>query len=115
MQLLPDLVDGTLNDNERAEAEAAIQQYPELQRDLEIARQVRAVLVALQENYPELRVSANFEARLLARVRQRSIGLDVLDLSYTTFTAWVVEFINLLGGLIIPIASPSRSTLPLGS
>jgi anti-sigma factor RsiW len=114
-QLLPDLVDGTLSDDERAQAEVALQQYPELQRDLEIARQVRTVLATLQANYPEVRVPAGFEARLLARVRQRNASLEVLDLSCTTFTAWLVEFINLLGGLLVPVASPSRSTLPLGS
>lgn len=114
-QLIPDLVDGTLADDVRTQAEAALQQYPELQRDLEIARQVRTVLATLQANYPEMRVPAGFESRLLARVRQRSAGLDVLDLSCTTFTAWLVEFINLLGGLLVPVTSPSRSTLPLGS
>ncbi len=114
-QLLSDLVDGTLTEDVRAEAEAALQQYPELQRDLEIARQVRTVLATLQANYPEMRVPTGFEARLLARVRQRSAGLDVLDLSCTTFTAWLVEFINLIGGLLVPVASPSRSTRPGGA
>jgi beta-phosphoglucomutase-like phosphatase (HAD superfamily) len=113
--LIPDLVDGTLSDDERAQAEAALQQYPELQRELEIARQVRTVLATVQANYPELRVSAGFEARLLARVRERSAGLEILDLSCTAFTEWLVEFINLLGGLFVPVASSSRSTLPLGS
>ncbi len=114
-QLLSDLVDGTLTEDVRVEAETALQQYPELQRDLEIARQVRTVLATLQANYPEMRVPAGFEARLLARVRQRSAGLDVLDLSCTTFTAWIVELINLIGGLLVPVASPSRSTRPSGA
>lgn len=113
-QLLPDLVDGTLPDDIRIEAEAALQRYPEAQRDLEIARQIRIVLATLQEDYPELLVPAGFEARLLARVRQSSAGLDVLDLSCTTFTAWLVEFINLLGGLIVPNPA-SRSTRPAGA
>jgi len=114
-QLLPDLVDGTLSEDVRVEAETALQQYPELQRDLEIARQVRTVLATLQANYPEMRVPTGFEARLLERVRQRSAGLDVLDLSCTTFTAWIVELINLIGGLLVPVASPSRSTRPGGA
>ncbi len=113
--LIPDLVDGTLSDDERSQAEAALQQYPELQRDLEIARQVRTVLATLQANYPEMRVSAGFEARLVARVRERSAGLEILDLSCTAFAEWLIEFINLLSGLFVPVASPSRSTLPLGS
>jgi len=114
MQLLPDLVDGTLSDDTRIEAEAALQVYPEVQRDLEIARQIRTVLATLQADYPELRVPAGFEARLLTRVRQRGAGLDVLDLSCTTFTAWLVEFINLIGGLLVPV-STSQSTRPIGA
>ncbi len=113
-QLLPDLVDGTLPDEVRTEAETALQLYPELQRDLEIARQIRTVLATLQADYPELRVPAGFEAKLLARVRQRSAGLDVLDLSCTTFTAWLVEFINLIGGLLVPVPT-TRSTRPAGA
>lgn len=113
-QLLPDLVDGTLPEDIRIEAEAALQLYPEVQRDLEIARQIRTVLATLQADYPELRVPAGFEARLLARVRQRSAGLDVLDLSYPTLTAWLVEFINLIAGLLVPVPA-SRSTRPLGA
>ncbi len=107
--LLPDLVDGTVTDDQRIEAEAALQLYPELQRDLEISRQIRTMLATIQSDYPELRVPPGFEAKLLARVRQRSAGLDVLDLSCTTFTAWLVEFINLIGGLLVPF-SPSIST-----
>ncbi len=113
-QLLPDLVDGTLTDATRAEAEAALQLYPNAQRDLEIARQIRTVFATLQVDYPDLRLPAGFEARLLARVRERSAGLDVLDLSCTTFTAWLIEFINLIGGLLVP-APPSRSTRPIGA
>ena len=113
-QLLPDLVDGVLSEDIRIEAEAALQQYPEVQRDLEIARQIRIVLATLQADYPELRVPVGFEARLLARVRQRSASLDVLDISCTTFTAWLVEFINLIGGLLVP-NSASHSTLPIGA
>jgi len=113
-QLIPDLVDGTLPDAVRTEAEATLQLYPEVQRDLEIARQIRTILATLQVDYPDLRVPVGFEARLLARVRQRSAGLDVLDLSCTTFTAWLVEFINLIGGLLVP-APPSQSTRPAGA
>ncbi|GAC1400325.1 MAG: hypothetical protein NVS4B12_03300 [Ktedonobacteraceae bacterium] len=114
LQLVPDLVDGVLPENRRIEAEATLHLYPELQRDVEIARQIRTILSTLQEDYPELRVPAGFEERLLARVRQRSAGLDVLDLSCTTFTAWLVEFINLISGLLVP-SPASRSTRPAGA
>ncbi len=105
-QLLPDLVDGTLADDIRAEAEAALLVYPEAQRDLEIARQIRTLLVSLQAENPQLSVPAGFEARLLARVRKQSGGLEVLDLSCTVFASWLVEFINLIGGLIVPTPTP---------
>ena len=114
MQLLPDLVDGTVTDEVRAEAEAALQLYPEAQRELEIARQIRTVLATLQADYPELRVPAGFEAKLLARVRKRSAGLDVLDISCTTFTAWLVEFINLIGGLLVPVPASRSTPRPAG-
>ncbi len=114
MQLLPDLVDGTVTDEVRTEAEAALQLYPEVQRDLEISRQIRTMLATLQADYPELRVPAGFEARLLARVRQRSAGLDVLDISCTTFAAWLIEFINLISGLLVPVPAPRATPRPAG-
>ena len=112
--LLPDLVDGTVIDEVRTEAEAALQLYPEVQRDLEIARLIRTMLATLHGDYPELRLPAGFEAKLLARVRKQSAGLDVLDLSCTTFTAWLIEFINLIGGLLVPIPA-TRSARPAGA
>ena len=107
-QLLPDLVDDTLVGDVRAQAEAALLECPDCQRDLEIARQIRTLLVTLQSQQPALRVPAGFEARLLARVRTQQAGLEILDLSSQTFVAWLVELINLVGGLI---NSPS----PVGS
>ena len=97
-QLLPDLVDGTLAPELRAEAEAALAQCPDCQRELTIAREVRAFLTRLEmENVP---VPAGFEARLLARVRRQENYLELLDLSSRSFAFWLLEFMNLFGGLL---------------
>ncbi|MBA2681439.1 MAG: hypothetical protein H0U76_23955 [Ktedonobacteraceae bacterium] len=107
-QLLPDLVDDTLVGDVRIQAEAALLECPDCQRDLQIARQIRTLLITLQSQQPSLQVPPGFEARLLARVRTQQAGLEILDLSSQTFVAWLVEFINLVGGLI-NAPSPTRS------
>lgn len=109
MQLLPDLVDGSLADDIRTEAEASLSLYPDIQQDLDIARQIRTLLATMQADYPQLRVPAGFEVRLLARVRQQYGGLEVLDLSCTAFAVWLVEFINLVGGLLAFLPTQGKS------
>jgi len=106
--LLPDLVDGTLSDEQRIEAEAALPLCPECQRELELARQVRAFLVRLQAGYANVRIPAGFETRLLAKVRAQHSGVDLLDLSSVAFVAWLVELLNLLGGLLDPQVNNRR-------
>lgn len=101
-QLIPDLVDGTLPDALLAEAQAALPQCPDCERELEIARQVRSFMVAFQAQHADIRVPAGFEARLLARVRSQHSGLELLDLSSKALGMWLIELINLLGGLIDP-------------
>ena len=113
-ELIPDLVDGSVSEEQRTEAEQALPQYPDVQRDLEIARQIRTLLVSLQAENPELRLPANFEARLLARIRHENSKFDVLDLSCSTFAAWVIEFINLLGGVLAMFAPPQSSSPVMG-
>lgn len=103
--LLPDLVDGTLSDERRAEAEAALPQCPECQQELEIARQVRAFLVRLQAEYASVRIPEGFEARLLAKVRGQYSGKEFLDLSSLAFVEWLLELLNLLGELLNPQAN----------
>lgn len=111
LAIIPDLADDTVTVSEevRAEAEAALLLYPDMQQELEIARQVRIMLATLRAERPELRVPAGFETRLLARIRQQRGSLEVLDLSCTALSAWLIEFINLVGGLIVPI-QPVRTT-----
>lgn len=107
-QLIPDLVDGTLSEALLAEAQVTLPQCPDCQRELEIARQVRAFMVALQTQYADLHVPAGFEARLLTHIRSQHSGLELLDLSSKAFGMWLIELINLLGGLIDP-ASAQRA------
>lgn len=103
-QLIPDLVDGTLSPAVLAEAQAALPQCPECERELTIAREVRAFLVRLQAENASIRVPAGFEARLLARVQAQHSSAELLDLSSKIFGAWLVELLNLIGGLIDPSA-----------
>lgn len=110
--LLPDLVDGTLPADIRAEAEAALPQCPECQQELEIARQVHALLFQLQAEHADLRIPAGFEARLLAKVRAQHSGKEVLDLSSKVFAMWLLEFIELLGGLIDPRVNGTQAPRP---
>jgi Putative zinc-finger len=101
-QLIPDLVDGALPAPLLAEAEAALPQCPDCQRDLAIARQVRAFLQELQAEHAELHIPAGFEVRLLARVKAQHNGLELLDLTSRAFGLWLVELLNLIGALLDP-------------
>ena len=101
-QLIPDLVDGMVPSSLLAQAEAALPQCPDCQRELALARQVRAFLLELQAEHADLRIPAGFEARLLAQVRAQHSGLELLDLSSKAFGMWLVELINLIGGLLDP-------------
>lgn len=105
-QLLPDMVDGTLAPHVLAEAQAALAHCPDCQREFEIASRVRAFLIQLQEEYVDLRVPAGFEARVIARVRAQSNGVELLDLSSRVLWEWLVELLNLIGGLLDPGSAP---------
>ncbi|GAC1377875.1 MAG: hypothetical protein NVSMB33_00460 [Ktedonobacteraceae bacterium] len=104
-QLLPDLVDGTLPANMLAEVQATLAECPHCQREFEIASSVRTFLVQLQVENVNLRVPAEFEAKLIARVRAQHNGVELLDLSSKVFGAWLVELMNLIGGLLDPGAT----------
>ncbi len=99
-QLLPDLVDGTLSPEVRTAVEDALPGCPDCQRELAIAQEVRTLLITLQSQRPELRLPVDFEVRLLARVRNQQANVAILDLSSLAFGHWLVDFINLIGGLI---------------
>ncbi len=99
-QLLPDLVDGTLSEELRAQIEEALPRCPECQQQLEITRQIHAFLVSLQDENAQLRIPRGFETRLLARIQQQKNGLELLELSSKAFGEWLIEMIALISGLI---------------
>lgn len=101
-QLIPDMIDGTLAPAVLTEAQAALAGCPDCQREFEIASRVRTFLIQLQAENVNLSVPAGFEAKLIARVRAQHNGLELLDLSSKVFGAWLVELINLIGGLLDP-------------
>lgn len=101
-QLLPDLIDGTVTEAQRAEAEEALANCPDCQQQLELARQVHLFLAQMQAENEQFRVPVGFEARLLARIRQQHGHLDLLDLSSKTFVQWLIELVALVGGLLVP-------------
>ena len=108
-QLIPDMVDGTLPPDVLTEAEAMLPQCPECERELAVARQIRSFLLRMQAENANLRVPVGFEARLLARVQAQHSSLELLDLSSNIFGAWLVEMLNLIGGLIDPAVRPATS------
>jgi hypothetical protein len=99
-RLIPDIVDDLLPEELRAEVDEAIANCPQCRQEIEMTRQVRTVLTTIQTNYPQMIVPAGFERNLLARIQQRQHGLELLDLSSKAFGEWLVEWINLIGGLI---------------
>lgn len=113
-QLIPDMVDGSLPPATLAEAQVALSQCPDCQRELAFAQQIRTFLIELQTENASIRIPDGFEARLLAQVRAQHSGLELLDLSSKAFAEWLVELINLIGGLIDP-ASASKTIRPQAS
>ncbi|HEX2911937.1 MAG TPA: zf-HC2 domain-containing protein [Chloroflexia bacterium] len=107
--LIPDMVDGSLPADVLAEAQEALDKCPDCQRELEIARQVRAFMVRLQAENLQFQLPAGFETRLLERVRRQSGSVDLVDLSSKVFAIWLIELTNLIGGLLDPRANARRA------
>lgn len=105
--LIPEMVDGTLSPEVQQQAQAALPNCPECRQELEVALQVRAFLVELQAANTQIRLPAGFETRLIAQIRRQSSQLDLVDLSAKSFGLWLVDLLNLLGGLIDPQANGS--------
>ena len=101
-ELLPDLVDGTLPLEVVAEAEAKLPECPDCQEKLLIARQVRELMVKLQAETKDLSVPSGFEMRLFTAISRQSGGIDLLVLFSKGFGSWLIELVNLLGGLLDP-------------
>ncbi len=105
-ELLPDIMDGTLEVAKQAEAEQALLRCHDCRKELEAARRIRALLVQYQASNVEVQLSAGFEARLLSRLARQKHGLALLDFTSHSFGLWLVEIINIIGHLFAPQPSP---------
>lgn len=100
---LTDLVENT---PAGPEWEAWLVAHPEAAAELEIARRVRAFIGALRE--ASIAVPADFEARLMDRVRADRTLLDFLDLGLSAMGRALIELLNALFGML-----PESQTVPV--
>lgn len=103
--LIPELVDGAVSPELQEEAQLALVDCPDCQQELDMALQVRAFLLKMQAANIRFNPSPAFEALLLTRIRRQSSTLDLVDLSSKTFGLWLVDLLNMVGGLIDPKAA----------
>jgi len=80
------------------EWEAWLAAHPEIAAEIEIARRVHAFVAELQKS--SVQVPADFEARLMARIRADRTLLDLLDVGLSGFGRAVIELLNLLFSLL---------------
>jgi hypothetical protein len=101
---LTDLADGLLSG---PEWDAWLLNNPAAAEEIAIARRVRALMAELRA--AEIAVPADFESRLMQRVREDTALLDLLDLGLAGVGRALVELINALLGLLpaAPPASPA--------
>lgn len=99
--IVPGLVDGVLSG---PEWDAWLVAHPDAAAEVAVARRVRSLLIELRQYSPAL--PADFETRLLERVRTDRTLLDLLELSLSGAGRALVELINLLLDLL-PAPQPS--------
>lgn len=92
---LADLVDGIRVDPELA---AWLARHPEVAAEVAVARRVRVLVNELR--HTSIAVPADFEARLMARVRQDQTLLDLLELALAGAGRALVEALTILMGLL---------------
>ena len=100
---LTDLADGTLAG---PEWDAWLAAHPDAAAEVAIARRVRALMIELRA--ASVAVPADFEARLMQRVREDVALLDLLDLGLAGFGRALIELINALLG-VLPEPQPAAS------
>lgn len=93
--LLADLVDGILVDSGW---EAWLASHPEAAAEVAVARRVRALVGDLRR--ASIAMPADFEVRLMARVRQDQTLLDLLELALAGAGRALVEALTMLIGLL---------------
>jgi hypothetical protein len=92
---LTDLVDGTLAG---PEWDQWLVEHPDAAVEVAMARRVRAFMIQLREE--GIAVPADFEARLLERIRADATLLDLLDLGLAGLAHTILEILNVLFGLL---------------
>ena len=98
---LTDLADGTLAG---PEWDAWLAAHPDAAAEVAIARRVRVLMIELRAT--SIAVPADFEARLMQRVREDVALLDLLDLGLAGFGRTLIELINALLG-VLPEPQPA--------
>lgn len=91
---LTDLADGTLAG---AEWDAWLLAHPDMADEVAIARRVRILVGELRAASIEL--PADFEARLLERVREDTTLLELLELGFAGIGRALIELLEALFGL----------------
>lgn len=100
--ILLDLADGTLSG---PEWDAWLAERPAAAAEVAVARRVRALLVELRQT--QVVVPADFEARLLERVRADRTLLDLLELSVSGVGRALLELLSVLLDLV-----PAQQPVP---
>lgn len=103
---LADLVDGDLAG---PEWDAWLAAHPEAAEEVAIARRVRMLLGRMQES--DLALPADFEARLMARIREDRTLLELIDLGLSGLGRTLIELLNLLLSLL-PTPPPALDLSP---
>lgn len=80
-------------------------EHPELAADLIAARRVHALVEALRA--AEFEVPADFEARVLARIRQDATLSSLLDLGINGVSTLLLELVALVFGLAPRAPAPA--------
>lgn len=88
------------------DAEAWLAAHPEAAREIEIARRVRALLAELRA--ASVPLPADFEARVMERVRADTTWLELVDLWLSGAGRALLELVTVLFGLF-----PEREPVPL--
>lgn len=102
---LAELVDEQVSE---ANWETWLAEHPEAAAEVEIARKVRLLLLNMRDVPVE--VPPDFEARVLARVRDDTMMLDLIDLGLAGWSTAIMELIAMLLNLfptVMPSPTPS--------
>jgi hypothetical protein len=99
---LTDLADGTLAG---PEWDAWLAAHPDEAAEVAIARRVRALMLELQA--AAIPVPAGFEARLMARVREDTTLLELLDLGLAGLGRVLLDLLDALFGLFSAQPAPA--------